>query len=120
MSDADYRVRLLAQCQINQSRGEPERLIAALIALTGATFTKVLEYQPASVVQEFSGGTIPSQLGNQMRRVKAAGVAYNLIQTDDANAFLLGISSNHITNDTVHGTCVSSDQTFGGKLGQSL
>jgi hypothetical protein len=90
-SDTDYRQLLIAQTFINQSRGEPERLTAALKALTGATWTAYYEYQPASIYQQFAGTTAPAQLLSQMRRIKAAGARYALAMVDPDSPFTFDV-----------------------------
>jgi hypothetical protein len=118
LSDADYRTRLYAQCQINQSRGEPERLIAALIALTGTTWTKFSELQPAQIYMQYSGTTVPSFLLSSMKRIKAAGVRLDIARVDSTTPFMFAggptseIDSNHGFSDL--------SQLTGGSLGEII
>jgi hypothetical protein len=118
LSDADYRTRLYAQCQINQSRGEPERLIAALNVYTGNVPNKYREIPNAIILIELEAATTPALLLAQMRRVKAAGVRLDIVRYDPAEAFMFA-SGDSPETDSDHG--FSDDTgTTGGKLSELL
>ena len=87
MSDTDYIPLLVAKIQMNASGGEPERLIAALKALTNTTTVNYHDYYPCLVSLEFAGTSVIDNLWTFMKRLVAAGVALRLVQVDATTPF---------------------------------
>lgn len=63
-TDTAYRGAIEIRISINQSGGEPERIIDYLRRITGATFVNYGEIYPASIEIFIQNDLTPSQLGN--------------------------------------------------------
>jgi hypothetical protein len=117
--DADYKIAILAKIQMNASCGEPERLIAAVKALTGATVVEYQDIFPATVYINFESDTVVSdQLYNYLQRLLPAGVRLILTQSDDDDTFMFASGSSS-ESDSSHGFA-DLTQTTGGKLSNLL
>ena len=84
--DESYRLLIKAQIQMNASGGEPERLIAGVVALAGASWVRYMDYYPCMVSLEFAGTAI-ANLWTLIKRIVAGGVWLRFVQADGANAF---------------------------------
>lgn len=87
MSDSDYRSLVRAKIQMNMSGGEPERLIAAVEALTGALPANVqyTDY-PGMVRIEYAGNAV-ANLWTFMKRLTAGGIGLQIVQNDATSPF---------------------------------
>jgi len=117
-SDPEYKTAIIAKIHMNASCGEPERLIAAIKTLTGATIVVYREMFPASVYINFESDTVVNQLYNYIQRLCPAGVQLLLVQSDDDDAFMFASGSSSEV-DTDHGFSDLS-QITGGKLSNLL
>jgi hypothetical protein len=77
-TDDEYRAALKFQAFLNQSKGEPETLIAALKVFTGATRVAVWELFPAKCYGWYDSDIpeIPPDLDAQMDSLCAGGVKW--------------------------------------------
>lgn len=117
-TDSEYRSLLYSQCKLNHTHGEPERLILAIKALSGAAVCTYREFLPLAISINFLSSTLPDYLFAQMNRIKAGGVRLDLIQSDPTEAFTLAEGSTAET-DSVHGLSDLS-MTTGGLLSNLL
>jgi len=78
--DDEYRADLYFQIFLNISNGEPETLIQSLQMITNAENIHYLGSYPAGVILTINQavGSLPSNILEKMRRLKAAGVRLDL------------------------------------------
>lgn len=77
LNDDDYRIALKFQAFLNQSKGEPETLIAALKVFTDSTKVHLYEIFPAEAYGWFDNPThIIGKLDEKMDSLCAAGVKW--------------------------------------------
>lgn len=118
LPDDEFRKKISAQIAINQSRGEPERMIMALEALTEATEQRLIECFPASFYQQYDGSApAPTDLYKRMHKIKAAGVNYSLIRSDPVASFQFSVTGDATESDSSHGFS-DPTQTTGGKFSE--
>lgn len=117
-TDTNYRTAIIAKIQMNASCGEPERIIAALKALTGATDVKYSEIYPATIYINFSSDTTVNELYNYLQRLCPTGVRLILTQSDEDGAFTL--SSSGVSETSTTEGFANLAQTTGGKLSNLL
>jgi hypothetical protein len=86
LNDAAYLIIIKAKIQMNASGGEPERLIAAIRALTTAGDVAFWDI-PFLVSLEFPGTSIIDGLWNFIKRIVAGGVELRLVNVDSLSPF---------------------------------
>lgn len=93
-NDTQYRSDIYFQIATNNSQATPETLIAILQRVTNGTISYT-EYYPAAIQMEISGALlpIPSNVLQQMERIKPAGVKLTLMYNDSATPFVFGVGS---------------------------
>lgn len=89
--DAEYRIAILARINLNASRGEPERIIAALKAITGATLIHYRENYPACIEIDFYAPTIVIGLLEYMQKICPGGVKLILEQIISVHPFIFDV-----------------------------
>lgn len=119
-NNSDYATAIRARIQMNASKGEPERMIAALKAITGSAVVTYRENYPASVAMEYEGITIPANLAKTMQKIAPAGVRVTINKTI-ADPFICtsldGTGTPIIVSDSVGlGLSSLAEPTHGGKL----
>jgi hypothetical protein len=138
MTNAEYAIALRAQIQMNASRGEPERLIAAIQFLStspGGTSCKVdyIQMQPASAVLNLENPSWPDFLGKDlsgslalipfwqqvMDKVKAGGVALS-VQQSSSRPFCFSIDGATPWYSNGKGFGNNSTDVNGGQLATPL
>jgi hypothetical protein len=85
MDDNAFRALVQAKIQMNLSGGEPNRLIAAVVALTYATTVNYADYYCMASL-EFAG-TLINTLYTYIKRLVVGGVALRLVQIDETTPF---------------------------------
>jgi hypothetical protein len=96
--DNTYRLLIIAKIQMNNSGGEPERLIAVVEALTGASSSQVsyTDY-PGMVSLEYAGNVIQN-LYTFIKRITAGGIGLRLVQVDSVIPFEFDSLTNGLDN----------------------
>lgn len=114
-SNAEYVILLRAKILMNASRGEPERIIAAIRAICQTAVIRYDEYYPASIVVEFESDTAPEGLLAIMQKIVSGGVRIEVIRSALTDAFAFSDDGTLVRGDTVHGFA-PVDQSTGGRL----
>jgi len=102
MTDNNYIKLIKAKIQMNSSGGEPERLIAALKALTGATNVSYYESLYLACL-DFTGVSVIDNLWNFMKALVAGGVDLRLNYVDSVTPFTFDSDTNGLDNGLLGG-----------------
>lgn len=86
-NDEEYRNLLNFGIMLNRSAGEPEILISALMAFTGATEVDLYEIFPAACAAHINGSILVDNLAIRMDDLALGGVAFLYVSQTDLTPF---------------------------------
>lgn len=114
--DDQYRSDLYFQAVINTSKGTPEEMISVLKRVTGISYIKYVELQPATVFMYLSNPPyLPNNIRVNMNKIKPGGVSlYIILSTGRPFCFSLNGVNPFYTNGKGFG--INSTDVNGGQL----